>query len=97
MSAQTGEPSLDHLEQVARLERVQAETRKFSAEQNKLAEEASEFQREANKLLQEESKLAQEERAVARDQTLAPLLFVFGLLTSVVGGVIGAALNHLLR
>ena len=90
MSAGIGEPPLDHLEQISRLERAQAETRKFSAEQNKLAEEANKFQREAGKLLQEELKLA-------RERKLAPLVLVFGLLTSIVGGVIGAVLNHILR
>lgn len=37
---------LDLQEQVARIDRAQAETRKFSAEQNKLTEEALKFRNE---------------------------------------------------
>lgn len=46
MSITMDSPSLDIQEQVARIERAQAETRKFAAEQNKLAAEASKLNRD---------------------------------------------------
>jgi septal ring factor EnvC (AmiA/AmiB activator) len=65
--------TLDLKEQLARIDRAQAETRKFAAEQNKLAEEASRFQAEARKL--------------GRDYRFAPPLMLVAALGSVAAAI----------
>lgn len=56
------EEPLDIREQVARIDRAQAETRKFVAEHNKLAEEALKYRSEQQKLSEEALKFARERR-----------------------------------
>ena len=80
---------------VARIERAQAETRKFVAEHDKLAAEQSKFMAEHGKLSAEQFKLNAEALKLGRDRFLAP--FALAVTSLGAGAALFAAAQALLR
>lgn len=78
---------LDLREQIARIDRMREETRKFSAEMNKLAAEQS-------KLAAEQIKLASEGRKFDRERGLAPwqsIAIALGAIAALVASMVSIA------
>ena len=68
---------------VARVERAQAETRKFVAEHDKLAAEQRKLNAEHDKLAAEQRKLSAEAAKLSRDRFLAPALALAATLGAI--------------
>ncbi len=88
MSASTFGPEAEHLQFIATLRRMNAESDKFVAEQRKLIAESEKF-------AVEQRKLNAEARKFDRDRWLAPSLAVAGLLGGVatIGLTVAKALH----
>ncbi len=80
---ETTRPSMDYAQQLAEIERAIVETRKHS-------EETKKFTAEQNKLNAEALKLE-------RERSLAPVVIVSSVLSSLLGGTVGALIAHFLR
>ncbi len=100
MAVEERQSSLDYAEQLARIERSIAETRKFgeerdkfAAEQHRLAAETQKLGAEQLKLGAEQQKLYEEALKFKRDRSLAPLALFSGL----VGGALAATVAHFLH
>jgi len=91
--------TIDHelREQIARIDRAQAETHKFSTETQKLAEETLKLNAEQHKFGAEQQKYYEEALKLRRDRGLAPWLAVIAI-SGGIGGVIAGVTSilHLL-
>ncbi len=85
--------SLDYAEQLARIERSIAETRKFGEERDKFAAEQHRLTAETAKFGAKQQKLYEEALKFRRDRSLAPLALFSGL----VGGALAATVAHFLH
>jgi hypothetical protein len=88
----TAEPGEINLrEQLVRIDRAIAETRKFQEESDKFAAEQRKLAAEATKLAGEQVKFAAEAAKLTWDRKLAP----WALFAAVIGGAVVAVINHL--
>ncbi len=85
--------SFDYAEQLARIERAIAETRKLSEERDKFVVEQHRLTAETSKFGAEQQKLYEEALKFRRERSLAPL----ALLSGLVSGAFVAAVAHFLR